>query len=332
MSVEPRDDHAQLTTELQRLRRGHGLLSRELVQEIAGLPILQRICGVQPGMQPGEQRRRIIERISVAVLRLPAESCLAVQAAFALPPASQNRFLKNRMEWLGDKIERDPRTALRRVEEGFELLAEQLLSEPSPGEAPPNDYAPDGWFVNRLRSIVMLHLDPVQLYEHRQITSTRDGLDRITVSWSVPDEKDATSSPLQVEMLYGGDLRPDTARSTPSYWTGEVQLPRALAAGDRHEYQVRVTSLPRDRLHPYYVLTPFRRFDEFVLRAKFDPECVPEPIWRLNGVPFLTLEDPPPESDVLLPNQVGEAEITFRNLRHGLSYGLRWRKASGTPC
>jgi hypothetical protein len=320
------DEHAVLVADLARLRRGHGLNTPDLPGLIAELVLLPTVCGLRAGMSDAARRDLLVGRLDAAIQRLPAEFQLALQAALALPPADQSRFLKDRLRWLGEQLQRDPRTALRRVDDGQRLLAERLLGTTGAGEPDPNDYAPDGWFVNRLRSVVMLHVDPVQLLEQRLVTSTKEGLRALTVSWSVPDEvPDAGPAP-QVELLFGGDLRQDVEKSTPTYWTGSILLAEPLAPGQSHEYQLRVSALPPDRMRPYYVLTPFRRFDEFVLRAKFHPERRPEVVWRLDGVPFQTLDNKEPSDGVVSLDRSNEVEATFRNLKGGLSYGLQWRR------
>jgi hypothetical protein len=318
-----RDQRAAMVKELQQLRRGHGIHAPDVMQRVG--PLLGRVCRLDQAGLPGDNRDRLVRRIATAVLELPTDLRLAVQAALGLPPATQSRFLRERMLWLGVQLDRDPRTAMRRVESGLTLLAERLLSQPGDSPAPQNVYAPEGWYVDLLRATFMMHVDPVQLLETRRITSTTDGLEQLTVSWSVPADDPSRPSHVGVDMLYGGELVRDDEASTPAYWSGVVRLPHPLAAGERHEYQVRVTSLPRALLRPYYVLTPFRRFDEFELRAKFDPANPPELVWGLDGVPFQLVDENQPVGDLRQPDAVGEVSHQWRHLRQGLSYGLRWR-------
>jgi hypothetical protein len=316
-----------MTQELQHLRRGHGIHAPDVMQRVG--PSLARVSGFDTTATASANRERLIRRIEAAVLELPADLRLAVQAAFGLPPASQSRFLRERMAWLGEQLDRDPRTAMRRVESGLTLLAERLLSHPERLALRDNVYAPEGWYVDLLRATFMMHVDPVQLLETRRITSTHDGLEQLTVSWSVPAGDPEYAGRVGVEMLYGGELVRDEKASTAEYWSGVIRLPRPLAAGERHEYQVRVTSLPRALLRPYYVLTPYRRFDEFELRAKFDPDRPPELVWGLDGVPFQLVDESQPVGELLDPDPVGEVVSRFNNLRQGLSYGLRWRFPDG---
>lgn len=319
----------QLRQELAQLRRGHGVHALDVLSRVG--PRLSRLCGIGPDTPAGQTRQLLVARISDQVTALPPDLRLAVQAAIGLPPASQLRFLRERMEWLGREIGREPRTAIRRVESGLALLAEQMAleSDPQPRPQPENVFAPDGWYIDLLRAALFLHMDPVMLLETRRVVATRDGLDWVTASWSVPrSDRAAQRHPIAVTMMYGGELIQDPRTSTANYWSGSIRLPEPLKQGEQHEYQVQVISLPRALLRPYYVLSPHRRCDEFELRAKFDPASAPERIWPLDGVPFRMIDELIERDPELAVDTVGEVVIRFRNLRQGLSYGLQWRDAA----
>jgi hypothetical protein len=282
-------------------------------------------CGLEPNSPTGPARKILMERLATLVATLPPDLRLAVQAAFALPGADQSRFLRERMEWLGSELDRDPRTAIRRVESGLALLAERLLANPDEPPTKADDYAPDGWYVDSFRATLMMHVDPVQLLETRRVVSTREDLDRIVVSWSIPADNPESLARLRVEMLYGGELQRDEKSSTSTFWSGHLQLPRPLQPGEQHEFQVRLTSLPQREFRPYFVLTPFRRCDRFLLRAKFSRDGALDQVWVVDGVPFQLLDENQPIGEVLEPDSVGEVSREYHNLRMGLSYGLRWR-------
>lgn len=312
-----------LTQELAQLRRGQGLHAEDLVQRLG--EELSTTCGILPGDDVATARDKLIERISALVEALPPDLRLAVQAAYALPPAAQLHFLKDRMAWLGEQLDRDPRTAVRRVQSGLALLAERMAQ--GMGEVPVEDseYAPEGWYVDRLRSTLRLTTDPVQLLEERVVVATREGLDSVAVSWSVPKTSLAPAGyQVEVELIYGGELQPSAELSTPTYWAGHILLPRPLHVGEHHEYHVRVNTLERRHLRPYYVLSPHRRCDEFDLRVKFDVRERPKRIWQLNGVPYRLMDDEMPREPDLPIDNVGEVQVRFRNPRQGLNYGVQW--------
>jgi hypothetical protein len=131
-------DRGELIKQLQQLRRGHGLLAVDVVARVG--QELAAACGLDPDQRPGARRQLLAERIATEVAALPADLRLALRAAFALPGADQSRFLRERMQWLGRELGRDPRTALRRVESGLALLAERLAT--TPVDVPAGENAP----------------------------------------------------------------------------------------------------------------------------------------------------------------------------------------------
>lgn len=313
----------ELMRELAQLRRGQGLHADDVVQRIG--EALRSACGILPEEDSATVRRRLIGHVSMMVEGLPPDLRLAVQAAYALPPAAQHRFLKDRMAWLGERLDRDPRTAARRVQSGLALLAERIAEGVADRPLAESDYAPEGWYVDRLRATLRLTTDHVQLIEERVIVATRDDLGMVSVSWSVPKHADLPAEPrIEAELIYGGELDRCEELSTPTYWSGRIQLPKPLRVAEQHEYQVRVTGPERRYFRPYYVVSPYRRFDEFELRVKFDVEQLPKRVWRVNGMPYRLVDEALPRSTDVDVDSVGEVHLQFGNLRQGLSYGVQW--------
>jgi hypothetical protein len=314
--------------ELAALRRGQGLYAPDVLERTGER--LRGACGIGPDTPAGDARRRLVDRVLLGAEPLAPEQRLAVRAAFGLPPASRSRFLRERMEWLGRELDRDARTATRRVEAALWLLAEALAATATEAAAEDDSpYAPDGWYVESIRATLVLRERPVYLLEVRRLTSTQAGLDRVAVSWSLPasgERAGGRSDLLRVELLYGGALERNEALSTPSYWAGWVHLPRPLGMGEHHEYQVQVSMDERRRLRPYYAHSPLRRCDEFELRAKFDPLVPPQRVWQLDGVPSQLLDEQAPVGAERSPDRAGEVVSRFTNLRQGLTYGLVWRE------
>lgn len=104
----------------------------------------------------------------------------------------------------------------------------------------------------------------MRLTERRRITSTIEGLDRITVGWSTERTAEYDSA-FGVELLDGGDLVPDLERIKDGTWVGMVHLPAPLASGQSHDFCTRVTQT--GRMEPYYIVTPFRRTERFEVRV-----------------------------------------------------------------
>lgn len=316
----PNDD--DLVRELIGLRGGRGVHSPDLVRRIG--PRLRAVCGIEPDQDEATTRRILIERLDLAAAELPGDLSLAARAALGLPPAPRQPFLRDRWAWLATRLERDVRTVARRADDAFALLAERLRAEPRTQSARESPFAPDGWYVESLTSNVLIDRDPPQLIETRRIVAVTPGLREISVSFSAPRGQDATGEhKLSVSTLYGGELV-EEAGSMSSHFLGRLRLPRPLAAGEQHEYGLVFSAFPRRWLRPYYVLTPLRRCDHFLLRAKFDRVAAPAKIWQLNGVPARVVDEFAPTSDLLDLDAVGEIHVEFHALRQGLSYGIQW--------
>ena len=313
----------QMIQELAQLRRGHGVHAEDLPTRLG--ESLRRACGIDPDENSAAARQKLIDHISAMVEALPPDLRLAVQSAYALPPASQARFLKDRMAWLGERIDRDPRTATRRVQAGLGLLAERMTRTTTDRPFGAGDHAPDGWYVNRLRAVLRLTTDPVQLMEERVIVAARDALAEVPVSWSVPGDLDLPGDTrVDAELIYGGELVRSSGRSTPTTWAGSIRLPRLLNVGERHEYHVRISTVGRRYFRPCYVISPCRRCDEFELRIKFDTAAPPRRVWCLSGVPDLGNDRTVPRGSEVCVDSAGEITLQFPNPRRGLNYGVRW--------
>lgn len=281
---------------------------------------------------PGTMRQLLTDRLLTLTEALPPDLAKAIRAALALDAAVTDRFLKDRVDRYARDIDRDPRTAKRRVEEGLRLLAELIArSQPAdPSADPDNAFAPDGWEIIGLTATLLLDRDPPQLYERRRIVATRNGLDQIVVSLSAPPAADeGRQRPIiRLDMLDGGTIVEEVVEPGGHY-RGTVRLPHALAAGEEHEYSFTFSTHARRFVRPYYALTPFRRCRWFRLTVRFGPEVEPGPIRRLNGVPPRILTEAAGEE--LAPDPHGAVEAYFTNLRAGLSYGICWANRDTTP-
>jgi hypothetical protein len=319
MAVNGSDGQDQLLHELKQLRRGWGLHATDVADHLG--PLLCAVSGIGNDLDAGQRQSRLIDVLEIALHRMPAEMATAARAALALHPQAQDRFVSSRMSWLAQHLDRNERTAARRADEALAFLAEQLVTGFSENDDTENEFAPDGWYVEFQQTTLMLHRDPVRLHEIRRIRSTQDGLDELIVAWSIPVVPDGE---LRAEMVFGGDLVKDEENSTATYWTGRIKLPRPLAAGAEHTCELLVTTVPRKYLLPYFVMSPYRRCDEFVLRTKFAPERLPTEIWELSRVPFTLVHENHPVGTILNVDGVNEITNRFTNLQSGFSYGPRW--------
>jgi hypothetical protein len=133
---------ADLVRELVRLRRGWGLHGRDLRARVG--PELVRRCGISEG----DGNRDILDKVRLwlgtVTADLPPELARAVSVALALDRAHQHRRFTERVESFAAEQSWAPRTARRRMDHAFRLVAQVALGGGTAGTAdgptqePPN--------------------------------------------------------------------------------------------------------------------------------------------------------------------------------------------------
>jgi len=113
---------AELVRELKILRKGRALFIRQIAERVGSG--LSQVCGVADGDTPAEVRRKVSDRIEGLAADLPEDLRLAVLVAFGIHRDARHPFYKDRVRWVARWLERDERTARRRIDEGIERLAE----------------------------------------------------------------------------------------------------------------------------------------------------------------------------------------------------------------
>lgn len=303
--------------ELGRLRKGRGIMAADLQQRLG--PTLRAMASIDDHCSPAETWRRLAGFLSDLAAKLPGDLRLALTAALALSPEWQLQFLEDRMELLAERLQRDVRTARRRVDEAM-AAAEQAVSGPEP---PGSDYAPEGWYLGRFGT--KLHLEGSQpiAIEERTIVATVDDLDEVLVSTSVPRCEPRVDRPHNANfaLLYGGTLARQE-QSSATYFRYFIRLPRPLACNESHKFGVSIAIPPGQRMNPRYAFKPLRRCDEFDLRIKFGN--APRGVWELTGLPQGMVDDYTADDSAVLPDSDGEIHLSYRYLRVGLVYGARW--------
>lgn len=275
--------------ELNDLRRGRGLNAANLGARVG--PRLRMACAIAETDNPALVRRKVVLRLTSLCAQLPDDLAIAASVALALHDEAAGEFLDRRIAWLADHFDRDPRTARRRVDTAFRLLGERLDDEGTLAEDLGLD-SPEGWYVESLRAVLCMDCDPPQLIEDRRIVATVDDLKQITVSMRAPRGVTIGDDDLiEAEMLDGGEIV-ESHRAGPGHTRFVIRLPEALRLGQRHEYSVRFTSYPRSWTHPYDLLAPLHRCEDFSVRVRFGGDNQPDLVWQLQ--------------------------------REGMSYGLQW--------
>lgn len=314
------DASTDLLGELRSLRRGRGVHAPHLAAALGAR--LRAVCGVVDGDDPAAVRRKVIDRLDELSRMLPADLRVAAAAALGLRPETDHAFLSQRIQWLAEHLDREERTARRRVDSALIALAEAAARRGHPAA---QACAPDGCYVEKLSSVVLLDRETPRAIERRRIVALRDGTDRITAAISLPrDPADRPGShDLIAEVLYGGTLVAKNHR-TESEFAFELRFPRPLAAGDRHEYAIDFRLPAGQRMRTHYVYTSPRRCDIFDLRVRF-ADRQPELAWSVPGVFNRALDDGQPCGELLSPDGAGEIRVLFRELTPGYCYGLQWR-------
>ena len=314
-------DAADTVHELSELRRGRGLDAADLYARVG--PNLRRACTIVDADAPAQVRRKLVLRLTELCGRLPDDLRLAALVALALHEEAAGEFLDRRIAWLADHFDRDSRTARRRIDQAFRLLA-GYLDDVRDQATSYNLYAPDGWYVESLKAVLRMDLDPPQLTEERRIVVTTDELDEIVVSLSAPNDQAAEAGDgITAQMVYGGELV-EAHHAARGHSRFVIRLPEPLSLGQRHTYSIQFTSYSRALMRPYYVMTPYRRCEHLAVRVRFGHDDKPTSVWRLNGLPQRAVDDFVPTNDRLTIDRLGEVSLEFHDMQQGLSYGLQW--------
>ncbi|GGU37288.1 hypothetical protein [Lentzea flava] len=238
-------------------------------------------------------------------------------------------MLSQRINRLAAKLSADPRTARRRIDDAFAVLAAAAVSSTKPISV--DESAKRGWHARCVRTIVLLGSNGIEVLELRTVVSETLDLRQIYLGFSTPapDRTDHPPQPrLQIDALYGGDIVERRIETTAR--TGfALKFPRPLKLGEVYEYGVRFRIPPDADVAPYYVLVPWVMCEEFDLRVKF--ETVPEKVELLSGVFQADTQDYVFAAPAIEIDTLGEVRAKFRQLQPGMAYGVRWRDELREP-
>ncbi len=317
-----------LAEELNSLRRGRGVMAGDLQGRVG--PQLRAAMGISPGANTAEFRGRLVGLLEKLAAEMPEDLRLAFTAGLALGGDVQYRFFDERMRWLARRLDRDVRTARRRVTEAI-ALAESALAASVPAAAGGAfEYVPDGWHLARLRSLLRLDAARPAAVEERVVVASNDGLDEIVLSTRIPPVTgDPAACPpgngLEVAVLYGGSLV-RLERLSGYYFRYSVGLPSPLRRGQSHELGVELIIPPCQPLSPRYVFQPLRRCDEFDLRIRFGPDGAGTRVWNIAGLPRGIVDDFAAPDALVRPDRAGDVHLCYERLRIGFAYGARWSR------
>ena len=304
---EAMNAYADLVRELKSLRKGRGVLAGRIGDRVG--PTLRATCGVTEGDAPGAIRRKVSARLSELAGRLPADLRLATLAAFAIDDEARLPLYQDRVHWAAVRMDRDPRTVRRRVDEAIDHLAELAADVPRSG----SHGQPDGWRTTELHVVLTLDRPHPEVIERHRVVADRDGLRELALTPPLPLDRPG----LDVRVLYGGTL---VDRSTPT-----LALPSPVDGGGSHDFAIRFRPPAAHPLRSHFVHVPRHPVDLLDLRIRFGDAPAPPPrVWVLNGAHRHDGADPADHGHQHPVDQAGEIHLGFRHLVPGLAYGVRW--------
>lgn len=116
---------AEVLTELKRLRKGFGVDDPAALDRVG--PALRRVAGITPDDGAVAQRVKLRDCLLELTVMLPPEMALVGRQALALDGCGAGRFGR-RLRNIAADLDRDPRTARRRVDVVLERLAEEAVA------------------------------------------------------------------------------------------------------------------------------------------------------------------------------------------------------------
>lgn len=310
----------ELVNELKMLRKGRGLFVSHIDERVG--TALRAACAVTEEDGPAQIRQKVFSRLENLARDLPTDLRVAVTAAFGIAPDARLPLYQDRVSWAASKLNRDPRTARRRIDDGIHHLAQ--LAAVSPPE--PAARATSDWRTAELRLALALDRPSAEVLQYRRVVAERDGVRELDLAMTVAapaGERIPVAGDLGVHLFHGGTLVTRGTGSTGRF-TFSLLLPRPLDRGEAHDFALQV-SLPAGRpLRPYFVSVLEHPCDELDLRVRFDRRRPPAAVWSLRGAHQHEVTTAVPAGERVALDHAGETRIVARDLTQGRVYGLRW--------
>ena len=191
----------RVAKEIRQLHKGRGLQAGDLDSRLG--PLLGELAGTADA---AARRQALITEINRCAGQLLEDYRLAVEVSLALSEETTDEPLfTRRATWLAERIDRDSRTALRRIREAEWRLAELIAGELQRRRGRISA-APNGWYVAELRTVMRLDGDIVESEQDRRIVSSRENLTEVMAWLDLPSDANQPGSELRAEIRYGGRL------------------------------------------------------------------------------------------------------------------------------
>lgn len=304
--------HSELVRELKSLRKGRGVFAGRIGERVG--PALREACGISAGDGPVAIRRKVTARLVELAGQLPDDLRLVARAAFALEDEARLPLYQERVHWAAVRLDRDPRTVRRRVDEAIHQLAELAADAPGGGAGE--------WHTAELRVAVALDRARPEVLEQRRIVADRDGLRELDLAAPLPVGHDRD---VDLDVYYGGTLV-DRGGDRPDFG---LVLPTPVSRGESHDFAVRFRLPTAHEMRPYLVCVPRHPCELFDLRVRFGPDRAPRRVWTLHGTSGREGADQVRHGHRHPVDPAGEIHLRFRRLTPGLAYGARWEPDDG---
>ena len=311
-----------IAAEVRILRKGRGLQASDLDSRLG--PYLRELVAGAYEIDAAARRQALAAEINSCAAQLSDELRISVIASLGLSAETrQMAHFRERVEWLADQLRRDYRTALRRIDVGERLLAEEIASELRRRRGRTAS-TPVGWYLDEFRTLLRLDTATPESYEDRRIVATRADIDEIMAWLDVPPAPGQPGPALLAEVRYGGRL---VRREQPSgsRFQFVIQLPKPLQPGDTHEYGLTLRVPTHEQMRPHYIFTPECQCNTFDLRVRFDLDRPPSWIRRVDGETVRMFEAAVASEDLVVLDAAGEVHLRFRNPTLYLGYGIQWQ-------
>jgi hypothetical protein len=298
-----------LVSELKSLRKGRGVFASRIRERVG--PDLRVMCGIAGDDDPATIRRKLVARLVELADHLPPDLCLATVAAFALSTEVRLPLYRDRVHWAATKIDRDPRTVRRRVDDAIDQLAE-LGAATAPART-------GSWHTAQLHVVVALDCPQPEVLELHRIVADQDAPHELELTSPLAVSRNF----LEVNVLYGGTLsdRGIVTRGRPGF---TLALPEPSSHGE-HDFAVRYRLPDRHAMRrPYVVHVPENPCELFDLRVRFGHDWLPQRVWTLRDAHQSALSSPTGHGPQHPVDRAGEVHLGFRRLIPGLAYGVRW--------
>ncbi|HEX4721399.1 MAG TPA: hypothetical protein VH333_02715 [Pseudonocardiaceae bacterium] len=314
-------EHTELIRELKSLRKGRGLFASQADERIG--PALRAECGVTDGDRLVVVREKVAARLTELADQLPVDLRLAVLAALGITVEARLPLYQDRVYWAATRIDRNPRTVRRRVDEAICRLAD-LATVTSRGT---DDEPADGWHTDKLRVVAVLDRERPEILQQRRIIANQDDLRELDLAGSLEAERED----LETGVLYGGTLL-DCGMAATGRFGCTLALPRPLARGESYDFAVWFRLPTTKAMRPHLVCVPRQPCELFDLRVRFGRDRMPPYVSLLHRAFQSDVTDPGYQGRRHPVDRAGEVHLRFRQLTPGLAFGAKWTTdGMGTP-